>query len=144
MYATEDSHLTDVNVGARKERNTRDSIFILGAVMDSVTNGAEEPIQVQVVDVEKCFDKLCLEASTQLNWYEVDIKSELLNILYIENKTAKIAVKVNGQLTERVIVKDVKMQGSAWGKFEVYCHIGSAQQIITTTRTFDLELQRGP
>ena len=59
-------------------------------------------------------------------------------MLYIENKTAKIAVKLNGQLTERVIAKDVEMQGSAWGKFEVYCHIGSAQQIITTTRTFDL------
>ena len=52
LYATEDSHLTDGNVEDGKERNIRDSIFILGAVINSVTNGAEEPIQVQVVDVE--------------------------------------------------------------------------------------------
>ena len=94
LYATVDSHLTDGNVGTRKARNIRDNIFILGAVINSVTNGAEEPIQVQVVDVEKCFDKLWLEAPT-CAMYEVGIKSELLNMLYIENKTAKIAVKVN-------------------------------------------------
>ena len=54
LYATIDSSLTDGNVGARKNRNIRDNIFIIGAVINSVTNGSEEPIQVQVVDVEKC------------------------------------------------------------------------------------------
>ena len=117
LYATVDSHLTDGNVGARKARNIRDNIFVLGAVINSVTNGAEEPIQVQVVDVEKCFDELWLEATT-CAMHEAGITSELLNMLYIENKAAQIAVKVNGQLTERVIVKDVEIQGSVWASLK--------------------------
>ena len=59
-YTTVDDNLTDGNVGARKGRNICDNIFVLGAVMNSVINGKEDPIQIQVQDVEKCFDKLWL------------------------------------------------------------------------------------
>ena len=104
-------------MGARKNRNIRDNIFILGAVINSVTNGAEDPIQVQVVDVEKCFDKLWLQSTTNA-LYDAGMKSDLLNLLYIENEKANIAVKVNGQLTKRVIVKDVEIQGSVWGSLK--------------------------
>ena len=117
LYTILDSNLTDGNVGARKGRNIRDNIFILGAVINSVTNGGEEPVQIQVVDVEKCFDKLWLEATTNA-LYEAGIRSDLLNLLYIENQTAKIAVKVNGQLTKRVNVKNVEIQGSVWGSMK--------------------------
>ena len=39
-------------------------------------------------------------------------------MLFIENENAKIAVKVNRQLTKRVIVKDVEIQGSVWGSLK--------------------------
>ena len=40
LYSTINNSLTDGNVGARKEkkRNIRDNIFVLGAVINSVTN----------------------------------------------------------------------------------------------------------
>ena len=60
-YHTIDENITDQNVGARKDRNIRDNIFILGAVVNSVINGNEDPIQIQVGDVNKCFDKLWLQ-----------------------------------------------------------------------------------
>ena len=75
LYTTIDNSLTDGNVGARKNRNIRDNIFILGAVINSVTNGAEDSIQVQVVDVEKCFDKLWLQSTTNA-LYDAGIKSD--------------------------------------------------------------------
>ena len=65
LYATIDSTLTDGNVGARKNRNIQDKKKIW-AVINSVTNGGEDPIQVQVVDVEECFEKLWLQATTTL------------------------------------------------------------------------------
>ena len=52
-YETIYRHLTDVNVGARRERNIRDNIFVVGAVINSVITGGEDPIQIQVMDVEK-------------------------------------------------------------------------------------------
>ena len=63
-YTIVDENLTDGNVGARKYRNIRDNIFVLGAVSNSVVNGQEEAIQVQVQDAVKCFDKLWLEETT--------------------------------------------------------------------------------
>ena len=51
-YTTVDDNLTDGNVGARKGRNICENIFVLGAVLNSVINGKEDPIQIQVQDVE--------------------------------------------------------------------------------------------
>ena len=60
-YSTIDENLTDSNVGARKERNIRDNIFVLNAITNSVKNGNEAPIEVNVYDAIKCFDNLWLE-----------------------------------------------------------------------------------
>ena len=113
-YYTIDENLTGGNVGARKHRNIRDNIFVVGAITNSVVNGKQQPIQIAVTDVEKCFDKLWLP-STINALYEAGLTCDILNLLYIENKTAQIAVKVNGNITRRIRVKDVVMQGSVWG-----------------------------
>ena len=55
-YGDIDEAMSDSNVGARKGRNIRDNIFVLNAVLNSVVNGKEEPIDVQVYDIQKCFD----------------------------------------------------------------------------------------
>ena len=57
-YETINENLTDGNVGARKERGVRDNIFTMGAIANSVINGNSKAIQVQVMDVKKCFDKM--------------------------------------------------------------------------------------
>ena len=59
-YTNIDENLTDSNVGARKNRNIRDNIFVLNAIMNSVMNGDEDSIDVQLLDVEKYFDVLWL------------------------------------------------------------------------------------
>ena len=41
-----DDNLRDSNVGAKKGRNIRDNIFVLGAVVNSVIKGKEDPVQV--------------------------------------------------------------------------------------------------
>ena len=49
---------TDSNVGARKQRNIRDNIFVLSAIMNSTRKESEETLDCQVFDIEKCFDSL--------------------------------------------------------------------------------------
>ena len=116
-YWVIDENLTDGNVGARKERNVRDNIFVMNAIINSVINGQMPPIQISVTDVKKCFDKLWLQ-STINALYEAGLTNHTLNILYAENKNADIAIKINGKLTKRVPVKDVVMQGSVWGSMK--------------------------
>ena len=60
-YSNIDAQLSDSNVGARKNRNIRDNIFVLNAITNSVVNGKEDPVDAQLFDVEKCFDALCVE-----------------------------------------------------------------------------------
>ena len=93
-YEEIDKNLTDANVGARKDRSCRDNLFVLGAVNNSVINGDCKPIQVQTMDITKCFDKLWLEATINA-LYEAGLKSDVLNLLYNKNKNADIAIKVN-------------------------------------------------
>ena len=64
--------------------------------------------------MEKCFDKLWLQAAIN-SIYEAGLSNDFLNILYIDNKKANIAVKVNGKLTQRFNVENIVMQGSVWG-----------------------------
>ena len=42
----------------------------------------------------------------------------MLNLLHNENIKAKIAVKVNGGISERVVVNNVEIQGSVWGSLK--------------------------
>ena len=90
-YYTIDSSITDGNVGGRKDRSVRDNIFVISAVINSVKHGGSKPIQIQVMDVEKCFDKLWLQSCIN-SLYEAGITNDYLNLLYIENKNAQIAV----------------------------------------------------
>ena len=46
VYPIVDENLTDANVGARKNWNIRDNLFVLNAVMNSVTNGTEKPCEL--------------------------------------------------------------------------------------------------
>ena len=66
-----------------------------------------------VTKEEKCFDKLWLQATINA-LFKADITCDTLNLLYIKNKNAQIAVKVNGNLTKSILVKEVVMQGNLW------------------------------
>ena len=92
-YYTINDSLTDRNVGAHKQRNLCDNIFVLGAVTNSVINGGEDPIQIQVQDAIKCFDKFWLEETTNA-LYEAGLKSDMLNVLHLENKNENVAIKI--------------------------------------------------
>ena len=111
--------------------------------MNSVINGKEDPIQVQVQDAEKCFDKLWLESTTNaLN--EAGLNTEMLNILYIENLNAKVAVKINNGITERVPVKSVERHGSVWGSLKCTASMDILNKIILEQKDLIYKVRREP
>ena len=42
----------------------------------------------------------------------------MLNLLHNENVAAKVAVKINGGISKRIVVNNVEMQGSVWGSLK--------------------------
>ena len=77
-------------------------------------NTPEEALDMQVYDVEQCFDSLWLqEVITSL--YEAGLKNYKLPLLFLENRNAQVAVKTPGGLSQRVNISNIIMQGSVWG-----------------------------
>ena len=113
-YSTIDNNLTDSNVGARKGRNIRDNIFVLNAVTNSVIKGKEDAVDLQVFDVEKCFDSLWVQECIN-DIYDAGLNNDKLPLLFLENQNARCAVKSDDGISKRVNIQNIIMQGSVWG-----------------------------
>ena len=119
-YPSLEKRLTDSNVGARKFRNIRDNIFVINAIMNSVVKGNEEAVQVQVYDIEKCFDSLWVQEVINAV-FEAGMVNDKLPLLFQANQNANIAVKCNGRLSRRISTLNIIMQGTVWGS--LFCTI---------------------
>ena len=113
-YKTIDSNLSDCNVGGRKHRNIRDNIFVINAIINSINKGTEDPIDVQVYDVEKCFDSLWLHEVVNC-LFEAGLQNDKLPLLFMENSIAQVAVKSSGGISKRINIRNIIMQGSKFG-----------------------------
>ena len=58
VYDTIDQNMSCSNVGGRKNRNIRDHLFTLYAVINDVINGNGASIDAHLYDVIKCFDEM--------------------------------------------------------------------------------------
>ena len=109
-----DENMSNSNIGSRKNRNIRDHLFVLYGILNSVLNGEADPIDVQIYDVEKCFDALWLE-DCMLDMYETvppHARDDKLALIYEMNKENYVA---SVGLTERVMLPSIVMQGGKWG-----------------------------
>ena len=113
-YATVEASLTDSNVGARKGRNIRDNIFVINAITNSVLKEKSDSIDIQLYDVEKCFDTLWLQECIN-DLYDAGLDNDNLPILFKENQNAKVAVKTQQGITKRINIKNIVMQGTVFG-----------------------------
>ena len=113
----------------RENPETYETMVFFGAVTNSVVNGNENPIQIQIQDAVKCFDKSWLEETTNA-LYEAGLQTDMLNLLYLENRRSKVAIKINGNLTNRVAVSHVELQGSVWGSLKCTPALDQLNKII--------------
>ena len=58
VYPYVDNKLSDANVVSRKGQNIRENLFVLNAVLNSVSRDNEEPCDVGVYDITKAIDSL--------------------------------------------------------------------------------------
>ena len=68
----------------------------------------------------------------------------MLNLLFIENKTAEVAVKVNGGLSKRFPVKKVVMQGSVWGGLKCTSQMDKLNKIMKSDDSLQYKYRDDP
>ena len=113
-YSNIDQNLTDSNVGGRKGRGIRDNLFVINAITNSVKHGSEEACDIQVYDIEKCFDSLWVQECIN-TLYEGGLRNDKLVLLYEETKNAQIAIKTSSGTSERKTISNIIMQGTVFG-----------------------------
>ena len=112
-YPNIDKYLSDCNVGGRKGRSVRDNIFVLNAILNSIRRGAKEAHDVQVYDVQQCFDAMWLEECINAI-YEAGLQNDKLNLLYLTNASAEVAIKTSTGITDRSTILKIVMLGTVW------------------------------
>ena len=116
-YKDIDKNMSDSNIGSRKKRNIRDHLLIIHGVINSVIRGKEEPIDIQIYDLEKAFDALWLEDCLNdiIDSINPENQNDKISLLYELNKVNNIAVKTGVGLTDRVNMPMLVQQGGTWG-----------------------------
>ena len=112
-YPNIDAHLTDSNVGARRQRNIRDNIFVINAITNNIARRNLKDIDITGYDAEKCFDKFFAKECFN-DIYENGFTNDKLPLLFKENMNAKVAVKTSKGTTRPFTISEVIMQGTVW------------------------------
>ena len=100
-YETIDGNMSDSNVGARKNKNVRNHIFVVnGVIHDVLSSKKKKPIDIQIMDYKQCFDSMWLE-ETMNNLFEAGVTDDHLALLYEGNKVVNVAVKTPAAMTVR-------------------------------------------
>ena len=81
------------------------------AITNSIVKEGEDPVDVQVYDVETCFDSLWLQECIN-DIYDAGFQNGKLPLILLENRNAKVAIKTATGKTKRTDIRNVIMQGN--------------------------------
>ena len=112
IYSTIDSNMSNSNIGARKNRNIRDHLFVINGIINDVKNSSNsQDIDIQIYDVAKCFDKLEY-TNTAVDLFNAGIQDDKFIVVANSNKNCSVAIKTPWGLTPRTNFTNIEMQGT--------------------------------
>ena len=119
-YPGLDINMSDSNIGARKNKNIRNHLFIIHGIINSVIQGEEKCVDMQVYDLEQCFDALWLEDCLNDLYDSLpdEMRDDKLALVYETNVNNLVAVNTPVGQTDRVNIQRIVQQGGGWGPME--------------------------
>ena len=103
--------MSDSNIGARKNKNIRNHIFIVNSIIhDVLSKKSNEPVDIMVLDYKQMFDSECLFECLN-DVYEAGVSDDVFALLNEANKENLVAVQTPNGLSRRETFKDIVMQG---------------------------------
>ena len=109
-----DDELSCSNIGGRKGRIIRDHLFLVYGIINDVMNGSSPPIDMQAVDIYKCFDEMWY-SETHNDMYDAKVQDNKFSLIAKMDEKAEVVVKTPCGLTEEFTVNRSIMQGSVFG-----------------------------
>ena len=108
-YPELDMAMSDSNIGARKNKNIRNHLFIIHGVINSVVQDKEKCVDIQVYDIQQAFDSLWLEDCLNDLYDSLPDSSrdDKLALIYETNVNNQVAVNTGVGQTERFSVQRI-------------------------------------
>ena len=116
-YPDLDENMSESNIGARKNRNIKNHLFIIYGIINSVMNGKGKCVDLQIYDLVQAFDALWVADCMNDLWDTLppQARDDRLGLLYESSRNNLIAVNTSVGQTERINIKDIAQQGGTWG-----------------------------
>ena len=104
--------MSSSNIGGRKNRNIRDHLFVINAILHDAAKDKKNSIDIEIYDIKKCFDKMWTK-ETSNDLYDAGVSDDHFILVANSNKNCQVAVKTPwGSLTKRQTYSDIEMQGT--------------------------------
>ena len=102
--------MSDTNVGASKERNIRDNLFVIYSVMgDALDTGVQ--LEIAYYDLAKCFDSMWWQGTSNDMW-DKNVTDDKFALICALNEKCNVSVKTPVGQTERFTLHKIEMQGT--------------------------------
>ena len=108
-YGLIDENMTCSNISGRKNRNIRDHLFVINAILNDVKNNKDMKIDIQIVDIRKCFDKMSYK-ETANDLYNAGVRNDHFVLMAKSNQKCQVTVRTPwGSGTDRVELNEIEM-----------------------------------
>ena len=113
IYDEVDGSMSSSNIGARRNRNIRDHLFVVNGIINESINGKNKtPIVLQIYDISKCFDKLEY-VNTANDFYSAGVTSDKFVLIANSNKKCNVGIRTPwGVTSEKLVLENIEMQGT--------------------------------
>ena len=111
-YEILDKSMSSSNIGGRRNRNVRDHLFVINAILHDASKDKNVALDIGIYDIYKCFDKMW-NKETSNDIYDAGITDDQFVLIANSNKACQVAIKTPwGTLTKRKEYKEIEMQGT--------------------------------
>ena len=119
-YPDLEANMSDSNIGARKQKNVRNHLFIVYGIINSVLRDGRGCIDIQIYDLVQAFDALWLQDCMNdiFDCLPEEKRDRKLALIYQTNVDNLIAVNTPVGQTARVNMPQIVQQGGGWGPME--------------------------
>ena len=109
-YDKVDRNMSDSNVGARRNRNISDNLFVVYAIRNEAIQ-KKICVDVHLMDLSKCFD-IMWRKETMNDMYDLGVTDDHFVLMHKMNEECKVTVKTPVGPTDQFTLRDIEMQGT--------------------------------
>ena len=113
IYDILDEEISCSNIGGRRGRNIRDHLFVLYGMINDVMKGNAAPIDVQTLDIYKCFDEMWY-SKTHNDIYDAKVTDDKFAMLAKLDEKAIVKVKTPCGETDQFNLEKIIIQGGVF------------------------------